>query len=189
MKRTWINLQPLVFRRRWCGMIDLRFQWQGVGDQPDLIQTVCREYPQLRQRLPKKRRAWDEEPYSTALFAAAARLFTFSGSVVRSPALAGALREAVGNLPARGAGGESPSSQRPIVLSERLGHSPRRFGGHPRSGRALLIGLGRAAPGDQPSSSQNAVIAGWQRARGSRSPRSRMRATLCVERLSALRPS
>lgn len=54
-----------------------RFCRYGIGDQLDLAAAVCREYPQLRDRLPKRRCVWDGEPYSTALFGAAARLFTF----------------------------------------------------------------------------------------------------------------
>lgn len=54
-----------------------RFCRYGIGDQLDLAEAVCREYPQLCHRLPKKRCVWDGEPYSTALFGAAARLFTF----------------------------------------------------------------------------------------------------------------
>lgn len=83
MKRTIANIKAdaeseevevaLISRRA----VLQRFCRYGIRDQLDLAQAVCREYPQLRHRLPKKRCVWDGEPYSTALFVAATRLFTF----------------------------------------------------------------------------------------------------------------
>ncbi|WP_417468158.1 hypothetical protein [Maricaulis sp.] len=42
-----------------------------------MAQSVCKLYPQLLSRLPKKRRTWESEHYSLALFVAAALGITF----------------------------------------------------------------------------------------------------------------
>jgi len=53
-----------------------RFCLYGIGSSFDLAEAVCAEYPELRSRLPRPRKPWESEHYSTALFGAAARLRT-----------------------------------------------------------------------------------------------------------------
>lgn len=43
----------------------------------EMAQSICKLYPQLVSRLPKKRRIWESEHYSLALFEAAALGVTF----------------------------------------------------------------------------------------------------------------
>ena len=43
----------------------------------DLAQAVCNLHPVLRSRLPKPRKPWESEHYSTALFEASARLSAY----------------------------------------------------------------------------------------------------------------
>jgi len=49
-----------------------------AGSTFELAEAVCALHPCLRPRLPKPRKPWESEHYSTALFEAAARLAAFS---------------------------------------------------------------------------------------------------------------
>lgn len=54
-----------------------RFCRYGGRSTFDLAEAVCAVHPVLGSRLPKPRKPWESEHYSTALFEASARLSTF----------------------------------------------------------------------------------------------------------------
>lgn len=49
----------------------------GTGSKDDMAAAVCTIYPELSGRLPERRRTWQSEHYSLALFEAAALGMTF----------------------------------------------------------------------------------------------------------------
>ncbi len=60
-----------------------RFCRYGDSSTHHLAKAVCRLHPPLRARLPKPRKPWESEHYSTALFEAAARLYVYFDTAER----------------------------------------------------------------------------------------------------------
>lgn len=54
-----------------------RFSLAGISSIDDIAEELCRLYPQLHPRLPLRRRRWESERYSLAVFKAAALGVTF----------------------------------------------------------------------------------------------------------------
>ncbi len=54
-----------------------RFSMFGVGSKDDIASAVAAMTPELAERLPKRRRVWESEHYSTAIFEAAALAITY----------------------------------------------------------------------------------------------------------------
>lgn len=54
-----------------------RFSMFGVGSKDDVASAVAAMTPELATRLPKRRRVWESEHYSMAIFEAAALALTF----------------------------------------------------------------------------------------------------------------
>jgi hypothetical protein len=57
-----------------------RFSVYGIASRDDLASAVCEKYPELKPRLPKRRRPWESEHYSIAIFHAVALGVTFFDS-------------------------------------------------------------------------------------------------------------
>lgn len=64
-----VQISRLTVRQRFCVY--------GISSKDDIASAVCDIYPELSSRLPKKRRPWESEHYSLALFEAAALGVTF----------------------------------------------------------------------------------------------------------------
>lgn len=54
-----------------------RFSMFGVGSKDDVASAVAAMVPELATRLPKRRRVWESEHYSMAIFEAAALALTY----------------------------------------------------------------------------------------------------------------
>ncbi|WP_300532625.1 hypothetical protein [Maricaulis sp.] len=64
-----VQIPKLRVRQRFC--------MYGAASKDDIASAICSLYPELKSRLPKKRRPWQSEHYSLAVFEAAALGVTF----------------------------------------------------------------------------------------------------------------
>jgi hypothetical protein len=64
-----VRIPRLKVRQRFCVY--------GISSKDDIASAICEKYPELAPRLPKKRRPWESEHYSLALFEAVALGVTF----------------------------------------------------------------------------------------------------------------